>query len=76
MGKKNITTKCVRIQVANALMVYNISKKCKSYNYVSFVRKARTKKTAYLPFGITELSDAIGKSSWDQNYDPSDPAIK
>ena len=76
MGKKNITTKCVRIQVANALMVYNISKKCKSYNYVSFVRRARTKKTAYLPFGITELSDAIGKSSWDQNYDPSDPAIK
>ena len=76
MGKSNITTKCVRLQVANALMVYNISKSCKSYNYVSFVRKGRDKKTSYLPFGITELSDTIGKSSWDQNYDPSDPGVK
>ncbi len=76
MGKSNITTKCVRLQVANALMVYNISKKCKSYNYVTFIRKGRTKKTSYLPFGITELSDAIGKATWDQNYDPSDPGIK
>ena len=76
MGKKNITTKCVRIQVANALMVYNISKACKSYNYVSFIRKGRTKKTAYLPFGITELEDAIGQKTWGKNYDPSDPGIK
>lgn len=76
MGKKNITTKCVRIQVKNALMVYNISKRCKKYNYVSFIRKGRSKKTAYLPFGITELEDAIGQKTWDKNYDPSDPAIK
>ena len=76
MGKKNITTKCVRLQVANAFMVYNISKKCNSYNFVTFVRQKRNKKTAYLPFGITELSDSTGKKYWKKNYDPSDPGIK
>ena len=66
---KNITTHCVRVQVVNAKMIYDIARKNRHKIKVKIYRN----KANPGPYGKIRLSDTTGKTN--KNYDPTDPNI-
>ncbi|MCD8050706.1 MAG: hypothetical protein LUE89_03385 [Clostridiales bacterium] len=69
----NQSKQCIRMQVVNCKLIYDLGK-----SNGSNTRVVITRGTGYLPFGKMTLSDnydATGKIKSSQKYDPTDPAV-
>ncbi|MCD8190831.1 MAG: L,D-transpeptidase [Clostridiales bacterium] len=69
----NQSKQCIRMQVVNCKLIYDLAK-----SNGSNTRVVITRGNGYLPFGKMTLSnnyDATGKVKSTQKYDPTDPAV-
>ncbi len=69
----NQSKQCIRMQVVNCKLIYDLGK-----SNGSNTRVVITRGNGYLPFGKMTLSnnyDATGKIKSSQKYDPTDPAV-
>ena len=71
LGSSN-TSYCVRLQAANAKIVYDIATKTntKERTWVNIVKNNNQG-----PFGVVKLKDTTGKLKSSRKTDPTDPAL-